>query len=66
MDRVRNLTPTLALSIGLLLSAKGTAAHGGHNMEKIVEGEAMSVDPIVRGSAVDECVGVLEEVLTWM
>jgi hypothetical protein len=31
----------------LVLSAKGAAAHGGHNMEKIVEGEAMSVDPIV-------------------
>ena len=47
MNRFRDLTPSLALSIGLILSAKGVAAHGGHNMEKIVDGEAMSVDPIV-------------------
>jgi hypothetical protein len=47
MDRFRSLKPSLAFSIGLVLSAKGTAAHGGHNMEKIVDGEAMSVDPIV-------------------
>jgi hypothetical protein len=51
MDRFRNPTPSLALSIGLILSAKGAAAHGGHNMEKIVDGEAMSVDPIVGGLA---------------
>lgn len=42
--------PFWALSLGLVVFAKGTAAHGGHNMEKIVDGEAMSVDPIVRGS----------------
>jgi hypothetical protein len=47
MDGFRSLTPSLALSIGLVLSAKGAAAHGGHNMEKIQTGEAMSADPIV-------------------
>jgi hypothetical protein len=53
MDRFRNLTPSLALSIGLVLSAKGAAAHGGHNMEKIVDGKAMSVDPIVGALSLD-------------
>jgi hypothetical protein len=42
--------PFWALSLGLVVFAKGTAAHGGHNMEKIADGEAMSVDPIVRRS----------------
>jgi hypothetical protein len=46
----KNFMPFLAFSLGLVLFPQGTAAHGGHNMEKIVEGEAMSVDPIVRGS----------------
>jgi hypothetical protein len=53
MDRFRNITPSLALTIGFILSAKGAAAHGGHNMEKIVDGEAMSVDPIVGALQVD-------------
>jgi hypothetical protein len=47
MDSLRFLTPSLALFIGLVLSAKGAAAHGGHNMEKIQTGESMSADPIV-------------------
>jgi hypothetical protein len=59
MARFRNTTPSLALSIGLVLSAKGTVAHGGHNMEKIVDGEAMSVDPIVGVLAPDDRMEVL-------
>jgi hypothetical protein len=47
MDRFRSLTPSLAFSIALVLSAKGAAAHGGHNMEKIVDGKPFSEDPIV-------------------
>jgi hypothetical protein len=49
MDSFRSLTPSLVLTLGLVLSAKGVAAHGGHNMEKIQEGEHMSADPIVGG-----------------
>jgi hypothetical protein len=41
------VTPVLAFGIAVLLSARGAAAHGDHNMEKIQDGEAMSVDPIV-------------------
>ena len=50
MENFRSLTP-LALSVALLLSAKGVSAHGGH-MEKIQEGEYMSADPIVGAMAV--------------
>jgi hypothetical protein len=34
--------------VGILTSARGVVAHGGHNMEKISEGEAMSQEPLVR------------------
>jgi hypothetical protein len=36
--------------VGILTSAQGVVAHGGHNMEKIAEGEAMSKEPLVRGT----------------
>jgi hypothetical protein len=49
MENFRSLTP-LALSVALLLSARGVSAHGGH-MEKIQEGEYMSADPIVGAMA---------------
>jgi hypothetical protein len=49
MENFRSLTP-LALSVALLLSARGVTAHGGH-MEKIQEGEYMSADPIVGAMA---------------
>lgn len=41
------VTPALVLTVGILYSATGVEAHGNHNMEKIQEGESMSVDPIV-------------------
>jgi hypothetical protein len=43
----KNLTPSLALFVRLVISAKGATVHGGHNIENIVDGEAVSVDPIV-------------------
>ncbi|KUJ13122.1 uncharacterized protein LY89DRAFT_756530 [Mollisia scopiformis] len=45
MNGFRNLTPSLALSICLFLSARGVHAHG-HDMSKIQEGEFASEDPI--------------------
>jgi len=51
MSNIKSLTPFLALAIGVLFSARGVSAHGGHNMEKIQEGEHMSADPIVGGLA---------------
>lgn len=39
---------SLLCGVGIIVSsAKQVAAHGGHNMEKIQEGEASSPDPIV-------------------
>jgi hypothetical protein len=46
MGSFRILTPSLALSAGLLLSAKGVVAHG-HDMSKIQEGEFVSPEPMV-------------------
>ena len=45
-----SLTPPLAFSLAVILSAKGNGvvAHGGeHEMSKIVTGEWISDDPIV-------------------
>lgn len=48
MDGLRSFTPSLALSLGLLFSARGVHAHG-HDMSKIQDGEFVSEEPIVRG-----------------
>lgn len=48
MASLRNLTPSLALFAGVVLSARGVHAHG-HDMSKIQDGEFVSPEPIVGG-----------------
>ena len=43
------VVPNLFLGVvGIIIFAKGVVAHGGHNMDKIKEGEVISQDPLVR------------------